>query len=55
MEGLEGLPDRVASLEPQVVRLRNEMHAEFLALRTEVVAATRRRGSKCASGRDDAA
>ena len=36
MEMLDGLPDRVASLESQVVLLRGEMHAEFSALRTEV-------------------
>ena len=36
MEMLDRLPDRVASLESQVVLLRGEMHAEFSALRIEI-------------------
>ena len=36
MHALEGLPDRVTALESQVLQLRDEMHAEFSALRVEI-------------------
>jgi len=36
MGTLEGLPDRVTALESQVLQLRDEMHAEFSALRVEI-------------------
>ena len=36
MDLLEQLPARVAGLESQVVQLRDEMRAEFSAVRTEL-------------------
>ena len=33
---LEGLPDRVTALASQVLQLRDEVHAEFSALRVEI-------------------
>jgi hypothetical protein len=36
IEILEQLPERVAALETPIVQLRDEMHAEFSAIRTEV-------------------
>ena len=36
MQSLEGLPDRVASLELQIVQFRAEVRAEFSAVRQEM-------------------
>ena len=36
MESLEGLPDRVASLESQIVQFREDVRVEFSALRQEM-------------------
>jgi len=36
MEILERLPDRVTSLESQIVQLRDEMRSEFSAVRTDI-------------------
>ena len=36
VEGLEGLPDRVASLESQIVQFREDVRVEFSALRQEM-------------------
>ena len=36
MQSLEGLPDRVASLELQIVQFRAEVRAEFSAVRHEM-------------------
>ena len=36
MQSLEGLPDRVASLEVQIVQFRAEVRAEFSAVREEM-------------------
>jgi hypothetical protein len=36
MESLEGLPDRVAALEVQIVQFRAEVRAEFSAVRQEM-------------------
>ena len=36
MQSLEGLPDRVASLELQIVQFRAEVRAEFSALRADM-------------------
>ena len=36
MESLEGLPDRVASLESQISQFREEVRVEFSAMRGEM-------------------
>lgn len=36
MQSLEGLPDRVAALEAQIVQFRAEVRAEFSAVRGEM-------------------
>jgi len=36
MEGLQGLPDRVTSLELQISQFRGEVRVEFSALREEI-------------------
>jgi hypothetical protein len=41
MQGLEGLPDRVASLEAQILQFRAEVRAEFSAVREEMRAEIR--------------
>ncbi len=41
MQSLEGLPDRVASLELQIVQFRAEVRAEFSAVREEMRAEIR--------------
>ena len=40
VESLEGLPNRVAALEPQIVQFREEMRLEFSAVRREMRAGT---------------
>jgi len=41
MQSLEGLPDRVASLEVQILQFRTEVRAEFSAVREELRAEIR--------------
>ena len=41
MQSLEGLPERVASLEGQIVQFRAEVRAEFSAVREELRAEIR--------------
>ena len=41
MQSLEGLPDRVASLEVQILQFRTEVRAEFSAVREEMRAEIR--------------
>ena len=41
MQSLEGLPDRVASLEVQILQFRGEVRAEFSAVREEMRAEIR--------------
>ena len=50
MQSLEGLPDRVASLEVQIVQFRAEVRAEFSAVARKCKTSPRLSAPRCAPG-----